>query len=247
LEGLPSTAAQASLGFGNPTPLIELRQGEVVLDLGCGGGIDVLLAARRVRSNGFVYGIDLSDAMLELARRNAAEAHVRNVTFLKADIAAIPLPDHSVDVIISNAVINLVANKQPVFREAFRVLKPGGRFAALDIVILGGLPAELPDSPELRRELSARMGCILGAPTDEEYRSGLMEVGFTKIGLEITRRYRLADLGLPPPGWVMRLGDQLAARVMRRFTSSLVRATKPAQAASRYADGSRDVSSPTFC
>ncbi|HEY0602197.1 MAG TPA: arsenite methyltransferase, partial [Herpetosiphonaceae bacterium] len=150
LDGVPLKATLASLGCGNPTALAELHPGEVVLDLGSGGGIDVLLSARRVGPAGFAYGLDMTDEMLDLARRNVAESGVENVEFLKGDIAAIPLPDNSVDVIISNCVINLAADKAPVLREAFRVLKPGGRFAVSDIVIHGGLPADLVDSAELR-------------------------------------------------------------------------------------------------
>lgn len=230
LEGLPLKAALASLGCGNPTALAELRRGEVVLDLGSGGGIDVLLSARRVGPDGFAYGLDMTDEMLALARANAAEAGVRNVAFLKGDIATIPLPDASVDVIISNCVINLAADKGPVLREAFRVLKPGGRFAVSDIVIQGGLPAGLVDNAELRRDLSSWAGCIAGALTDAEYREGLATAGFTQIDLEITRRYGIADLPAPLPGWVARLGDDLVAEVVGRFTSMFVRAVKPAQA-----------------
>jgi SAM-dependent methyltransferase len=150
LEGLPLKAALASLGCGNPTALAELRPGEVVLDLGSGGGIDVLLSARRVGPTGFAYGLDMTDTMLELARHNAAEAGAQNVAFLKGEIAAIPLPDASVDVIVSNYVINLAPDKAPVFQEAFRVLKPGGRFAVSDIVIHGGVPAGLLDTAQMR-------------------------------------------------------------------------------------------------
>src|SRR6266542_4193483 len=194
LEGLPLKAALASLGCGNPTPLAELRPGEVVLDLGSGGGIDVLLSARRVGPTGFAYGLDMTDAMLELARRNAAEAGVQNVAFLQGEIAAIPLPDASVDVIVSNCVINLASDKAPVFQEAFRVLKPGGRFAVSDIVIHGGLPAGLMDTAQMRQDLSSWAGCIAGALTDAEYRAGLAAVGFTTIDLEITRQYTIADI-----------------------------------------------------
>src|SRR5690242_12763433 len=160
LEGLPLKAALASLGCGNPTALAELRPGEVVLDLGSGGGIDVLLSARRVGPTGFAYGLDMTDAMLELARHNAAEAGVQNVAFLHGEIAAIPLPDASIDVIVSNCVINLAPDKSPVFQEAFRVLKPGGRFAVSDIVIHGGLPAGLMDTAQMRQDLSSWAGCI---------------------------------------------------------------------------------------
>jgi SAM-dependent methyltransferase len=211
LEGVPLKAALASLGCGNPTALAELHAGETVLDLGSGGGIDFLLSARRVGPTGFAYGLDMTDEMIELARRNAAEAGVQNVAFLKGDIAAIPLPDNSVDVIISN-----------------RVLKPGGRFAVSDIVIHGGLPAELVDSAELRRDLSSWAGCIAGALTDAEYRQGLQVAGFEQVDLEVTRRYELADLGTTLPAWVAQVGDDVAAQIAGRFGSTFVRATKPA-------------------
>jgi arsenite methyltransferase len=196
LEGLPLKAALASLGCGNPAALAELRPGEVVLDLGSGGGIDVLLSARRVGSTGFAYGLDMTDAMLELARRNAVEAGAQNVAFLQGEIAAIPLPDASVDVIVSNCVINLTPDKAPVFQEAFRVLKPGGRFAVSDIVMHGGLPTGLVDTTQMRRDMSSWAGCIAGALTDAEYRAELAAAGFTAIDLEITRRYTVADI--PP-------------------------------------------------
>ncbi len=227
LEGVPLKAALASLGCGNPTALAELNAGEIVLDLGSGGGIDVLLSARRVGPTGFAYGLDMTDAMLELARRNAAEAGVTNVAFLKGDIAAIPLPDNSVDVIISNCVINLAADKEPVLREAFRVLKPGGRFAVSDIVIHGGLPTDLIDSATMRRDLSSWAGCIAGALTDAEYREGLAAAGFESIDLALTRRYTLTDV--PRAAWINQLGDELASQVVRRFASTFVRARKPAR------------------
>jgi arsenite methyltransferase len=227
LEGLPLKAALASLGCGNPTALAELHGGEVVLDLGSGGGIDVLLSAKRVGPTGFAYGVDMTDPMLELARRNAEEAGVTNVEFRKGDIAAIPLPNASVDVIISNCVINLAADKAPVFREAFRVLKPGGRFAVSDIVIHGGLPAELVDSAQLRRDLSAWTGCIAGALTDEEYREGLAAAGFVDIELEVTRRYSVAELPERLLGWAQELGPELVDDLVGRFGSTFVRAHKP--------------------
>lgn len=228
LAGLPLKAALASLGCGNPTALAELRPGEVVLDLGSGGGIDVLLSARRVGPTGFAYGLDMTDEMLALAQKNAAEAGLPNVTFLKGDISRIPLPDASVDVIISNCVINLAADKTPVLREAFRVLKPGGRFAVSDIVIHGGLPPELQDTSSMRRDLSSWAGCIAGALTDTEYREGLAEAGFDQIDLEITRRYSVADLPQPLPEWITQLGEALVQEVVSRFSSTFVRAVKPA-------------------
>jgi arsenite methyltransferase len=227
LEGLPLKATLASLGCGNPTALAELHPGEVVLDLGSGGGIDVLLSARRVGPTGFAYGLDMTDAMLELARRNAAEAGVPNVAFLQGEIAAIPLPDASVDVIISNCVINLAPDKAPVFQEAFRVLKPGGRFAVSDIVLHGGLPAGLVDTTQIRRDLFSWAGCIAGALTDAEYRVGLQAAGFTAIELEITRRYTVADIPASARGWAAGLDEASRAELVERFASTFVRATKP--------------------
>ncbi len=226
LDGLPLKAALASLGCGNPTALADLRPGEVVLDLGSGGGIDVLLSARRVGSTGLAYGLDMTDEMLDLARRNAAEAGVENVRWLKGDIASIPLPDNTVDIIISNCVINLAADKQPVFREALRVLKPGGRFAVSDIVIHGGLPAEMLDNAAFRRDLSSWSGCIAGALTDSEYRDGLAAAGFSDIELEITRRYTLADVGDVLPTWTQSVDPPLVEEIVSRFASTFVRARK---------------------
>ena len=226
LEGIPLKAALASLGCGNPTALAELHAGETVLDLGSGGGIDVLLSARRVGPTGFAYGLDMTDEMLELARRNVAEAGATNVAFLKGDIAAIPLPDASVDVIISNCVINLAEDKAAVLREAARVLKPGGRFAVSDVVLHGGLPAGLVDSTEMRRDLSSWSGCIAGALTDAEYRTGLAEAGFDAIDLEITRHYTMDDLGSLVPAPIAQLGPALATEVVGRFASTFVRARK---------------------
>jgi arsenite methyltransferase len=228
LQGLPLKAALASLGCGNPTALAELRPGEVVLDLGSGGGIDVLLSARRVGPSGFAYGLDMTDAMLELARHNAAEAGAQNVAFLKGEIAAIPLPDASVDVIVSNCVINLAPDKAPVFQEAFRVLKPGGRFAVSDIVIHGGLPEGLMDTAQMRQDLSSWAGCIAGALTDAEYRAGLGAAGFTAIELEITRQYTVADIPASATGWAGGLDEANTAELVGRFASTFVRATKPA-------------------
>lgn len=227
LDGLPLKAALASLGCGNPTALAELHVGEIILDLGSGGGIDVLLSARRVGPAGFAYGLDMTDSMLELARQNATEAGAQNVAFLKGDIAAIPLPDASVDVIISNCVINLASDKAPVLREAFRVLKPGGRFAVSDIVIHGGLPAGVADSAAMRRDLSSWSGCIAGALTDAEYRTGLATAGFAQIDLEITRRYTTADVPATITGWASDLDDTLRTQAIERFASTFVRAVKP--------------------
>jgi arsenite methyltransferase len=228
LEGLPLKAALASLGCGNPTALAELKAGETVLDLGSGGGIDVLLSAKRVGPTGFVYGLDMTDQMLALAQKNVADAGVRNVAFLKGDIASIPLPRASVDVIISNCVINLAEDKMPVVREAFRVLKPGGRFAVSDIVIHGGLPEDLIDSTQMRRDLSSWAGCIAGALSDTEYRGALQAAGFTDIELEVTRRYSMSDLGTQPQ-WMSTLGEALATDIVSRFASTFVRAHKPEQ------------------
>jgi ubiquinone/menaquinone biosynthesis C-methylase UbiE len=228
LDGLPLKAALASLGCGNPIALADLRPGETVLDLGSGGGIDVLLSARRVGPEGLAYGLDMTDEMLELARHNTAEAGVTNVRWLKGDIASIPLPNAAIDTIISNCVINLAADKQPVFAEAFRVLKPGGRFAVSDVVIHGGLPAGLEDSAAFRRDLSSWSGCIAGALTDTEYRAGLAAAGFTEIDLEITQRYTLTDVGEVLPAWAQALDPATVEEIVSRFASTFVRARKPA-------------------
>jgi ubiquinone/menaquinone biosynthesis C-methylase UbiE len=228
LDGLPLKAALASLGCGNPTALVDLQVGETVLDLGSGGGIDVLLSARRVGPTGLAYGLDMTDEMLDLARRNAAEAGVENVRWLKGDIAQIPLPDATINTIISNCVINLAADKQPVFREAFRVLAPDGRLAVSDVVIHGGLPEGLEDSAEFRRDLSSWSGCIAGALTDAEYREGLAAAGFEDIELEITRRYTLADVGDVLPAWAQRLDPAIVEEIVGRFAGTFVRARKPA-------------------
>jgi len=189
LEGIPEAATLASLGCGNPTLLADLQPGETVLDLGSGGGIDVLLSAKRVGPTGKAYGLDMTDEMLQLARRNAAEAGVKNVEFLKGHIESIPLPDASVDVIISNCVINLSADKDAVLREAYRVLKPGGRFAVADIVIQG---APLPAA--LRQMLTLWADCLAGALTESEYRQKLTAAGFSRIGLTVLQTYGLEDI-----------------------------------------------------
>ena len=185
---LPEAALLASLGCGNPTALATLMPGEVVLDLGSGGGIDVLLSARRVGPSGHAYGLDMTDEMLALAERNRQDAGATNVTFLKGDIAAIPLPDATVDVVISNCVINLAADKCPVLREAFRVLRPGGRFAVSDVVAQGALP------DDLRRNMEAWVGCVAGALEEDTYRALLADAGFADIGVEVTRVYDPAEL-----------------------------------------------------
>jgi ubiquinone/menaquinone biosynthesis C-methylase UbiE len=184
---VPAQALAASLGCGNPTALIDLHPGDVVLDLGSGGGIDVLLSARRVGSEGKAYGLDMTDDMVDLARRNQREAAVENAEFLKGTIEEVPLPDNSVDVIISNCVINLAADKSEVFREARRVLRPGGRFAVSDIVIRGDI------DPEIRRSVEAWIGCVAGALSEEDYRAGLEAAGFTDVEIEPTREYTVDD------------------------------------------------------
>lgn len=217
---VPEKAFLASLGCGNPTALAELSPGEVVLDLGSGGGIDVLLSARRVGPSGKAYGLDMTDEMLELARENQRKAGVENVEFLKGDIEDIPLPDNSVDVIISNCVINLSADKSKVFKEAFRVLKPGGRLAVSDIVVRG----EMPES--IRRNVELWIGCVAGALEESEYRAGLESAGFEGVSLEPTRIYRAEDARevLAEQGMDV---ESLAPIVDEKFMSAFVRAEKP--------------------
>jgi SAM-dependent methyltransferase len=219
---LPMEAVVASLGCGNPTALAELADGETVLDLGSGGGIDVLLSARRVGPTGKAYGLDMTDDMLALARENQRKSGLANVEFLKGEIEHIPLPDSSVDVIISNCVINLSADKDAVFGEAFRVLKPGGRFAVSDVVVRGGgVPAEV------RKNMELWIGCVAGALEEGEYRSKLAAAGFADVDLEPTRVYRAADAQsfLASAGLAI---EGLAEQVDGRFMSAFVRATKPA-------------------
>jgi SAM-dependent methyltransferase len=219
IAGLPEKAVAASLGCGNPTALAELQAGETVLDLGSGGGIDVLLSAKRVGPTGKAYGLDMTDEMLTLARENQAKAGVTNVEFLKGAIENIPLPDNSVDVIISNCVINLSGDKDRVLREAFRVLKPGGRFAISDVVVRGEVPAEIRKSMELW------VGCIAGALEEYEYRDKLFSAGFSSIEIEPTRVYKseeasdfLAAAGLDP--------EKVAPVIDGKFMSAFVRAVK---------------------
>jgi SAM-dependent methyltransferase len=217
---LPSAAVLASLGCGNPTALAELAPGETVLDLGSGGGIDVLLSARRVGPTGKAYGLDMTDDMLALARRNAAEAGVTNVEFLRGQIESIPLPNESVDVIISNCVINLSGDKRRVLAEAFRVLKPGGRFAVSDVVVRGEVPRAL------RRSMELWVGCVAGALEEQEFASMLTEVGFEQVGIEPTRIYRAEDArGFLADGG---LTDEVALEAIDgRIMAAFVRGTKP--------------------
>ncbi len=216
---IPADALAASLGCGNPSALAELQQGETVLDLGAGGGIDVLLSARRVGPTGKVYGLDMTDEMLALARENQKKAGVENVEFLKGEIENIPLPDDSVDVIISNCVINLSSDKDRVLREAYRVLKPGGRFAVSDVVVRGKVPAEI------RRSIELWIGCVAGALEDSKYRNKLAEAGFEAIEIEPTRVYRVEDARefLKSSGLNV---DAIAADVDGKFMSAFIRARK---------------------
>jgi arsenite methyltransferase len=217
---LPEQALAASLGCGNPTALAELQPGETVLDLGSGGGIDVLLSAKRVGASGKAYGLDMTDEMLALARENQRKAGVGNVEFLKGEIEAIPLPDNSVNVIISNCVINLSADKDRVFAEAFRVLKPGGRLAVSDVVVRGEVP------PAIRRSVELWIGCIAGALEESDYRARLAKAGFEAIEVEPTRIYRTEDARefLDREGIDARA---IAPAVDGKFMSAFVRARKP--------------------
>ena len=216
---LPDKAVLASLGCGNPTALIELKLGETVLDLGSGGGIDVLLSARRVGSTGKAYGLDMTDDMLALARENQRQAGVTNVEFLKGEIENIPLPDNSVDVVISNCVINLSADKDRVLQEAFRVLRPGGRFAVSDVIVRG----EVPD--EVRRNMLLWVGCIAGALEESDYRAKLAKACFTDVDIEPTRVYNIEDARqfLTESGVNV---DEIAPQVEGKFASAFIRATK---------------------
>ena len=219
---LPEKAVAASLGCGNPTALAELKAGETVLDLGSGGGIDVLLSAKRVGPTGKAYGLDMTDAMLALAEENKRKSGLTNVEFLKGEIESIPLPDNAVDVIISNCVINLSGDKDRVMREAFRVLKPGGRFAVSDVVVRG----EVPD--EVRKSMELWVGCIAGALADHEYLAKLAQAGFENIDIEVTRVYSVADACSSLAGQGLDAAA-LAGEVDGKFVSAFVRARKPAQ------------------
>jgi SAM-dependent methyltransferase len=216
---LPETAVLASLGCGNPTALAQLNPGEIVLDLGSGGGIDVLLSARRVGPSGKAYGLDMTDEMLALARENQTKAGVENVEFLKGEIENIPLPDNSVDVIISNCVINLSADKDRVLREAYRVLKPGGRFAVSDVVVRGPIPADI------RRNVELWAGCVAGALEESEYREKLAAAGFTEIDVEPTRIYKVEDARDFLAGGGIDV-NAIAPTVDEKFMSAFVRARK---------------------
>jgi arsenite methyltransferase len=234
IAAVPQAAISASLGCGNPTALAQLNPGEKVLDLGSGGGIDVLLSAKRVGPTGLAYGLDMTDEMLELAEKNKAEAGVENVSFLKGHIEEIPLPDNTVDVVISNCVINLSSDKGQVLREAYRVLTPGGRFAVSDVVAQGELPADL------RQDMEAWVGCVAGALEEREYRRLLTDAGFGDIDIEVTRVYDPRELagsltsessccGGSSPAWdesAFARFDASGGRVISAF----VRATKPQSA-----------------
>jgi arsenite methyltransferase len=218
---LPEEAVLASLGCGNPTALAQLNAGETVLDLGSGGGIDVLLSARRVGPTGKAYGLDMTDEMLALARENQRKAGVENVEFLKGEIEQIPLPDNSVDVVISNCVINLSADKDRVLREAFRVLKPGGRFAVSDVVTRGAVPEGV------RQNMLLWVGCIAGALDDYQYVAKLAKAGFDGIDIESTRVYNIEDARTFLTGQGVDV-DAIAPQVEGKFMSAFIRATKPA-------------------
>jgi SAM-dependent methyltransferase len=220
---VPETALRASLGCGNPSALAQLKPGETVLDLGSGGGIDVLLSARRVGPIGKAYGLDMTDEMLALAEENKKKSGLTNVEFLRGEIENIPLPDNSVDVIISNCVVNLSGDKDRVLREAFRVLKPGGRFAISDVVVRG----EVPD--QIRKSMELWVGCVAGALSDTEYQQKLSAAGFESVDIEATRIYNIDDAkeflsgaGIDP--------NSIASQVQDKFISAFVRATKPAAA-----------------
>jgi SAM-dependent methyltransferase len=221
-ETLPEGAVLASLGCGNPTALTELREGETVLDLGSGGGIDVLLSATRVGPTGKAYGLDMTDEMLALARANQRQAGAANVEFLKGEIENIPLLDESVDVVISNCVINLSADKSRVLREAFRVLRPGGRFAVSDVVVRGEVPASV------RQSMLLWVGCIAGALEESDYRARLSAAGFAEIEVEPTRIYDIEDarMFLTEAGIAV---DDIAPQVEGKFMSAFIRATKPSK------------------
>jgi arsenite methyltransferase len=220
ISALPEEALKASLGCGNPTALAELRLGETILDLGSGGGIDVLLSARRVGPEGKAYGLDMTDEMLGFARENQRKAGVQNVEFLKGEIENIPLPENTVDVVISNCVINLSADKNRVLQEAFRVLRPGGRFAVSDVVVRGPVPAEV------RKNVELWIGCIAGAMDESEYRAKLAAAGFEAIEIEPTRVYKIEDARQFLAGVGLDV-EAIAPQVGDKFASAFIRARKP--------------------
>jgi SAM-dependent methyltransferase len=234
---LPKDAVAASLGCGNPTALAQLNEGETVLDLGSGGGIDVLLSAKRVGPTGKAYGLDMTDEMLALARENQQKAAVQNVEFLKGEIENIPLPESSVDVVISNCVINLSGDKDRVLREAFRVLQPGGRFAVSDVVVRGAVPAEI------RRNMELWVGCVAGALEESEYRTKLAAAGFENIEIEPTRVYSVADARqfLTAQGIDV---DAIAPHVEGKFASAFIRAKKPSN---KKGDPEQSCCAPSCC
>jgi arsenite methyltransferase len=237
---LPEEAVLASLGCGNPTALADLKEGETVLDLGSGGGIDVLLSARRVGPTGKAYGLDMTDDMLALARENQRKARAENVEFLKGEIEHIPLPDNSVDVIISNCVINLSGDKDRVLREAFRVMKPGGRFAVSDVVTRGDVPEQI------RRDILLWAGCISGALEENDYRTRLAAAGFEAIGIEPTRVYNVEDARAFLTGKGLDV-DAIAPMVDGKFMSAFVRAKKPAQIGQAVAAKADACCAPACC
>ncbi len=237
---LPGTAVSASLGCGNPTALAQLQPGEVVLDLGSGGGIDVILSAKRVGPTGRAYGLDMTDEMLALARENQKKAGIENVQFLKGAIENIPLPDNSVDVIISNCVINLSGDKDRVLAEAFRVLKPGGRFAVSDVVVRGAVPADI------RKSIELWVGCIAGALEEHEYRDKLARAGFESIDVEPTRVYRVEEAreflegaGLDP--------EIVGPQIDGKFISAFVRATKSVSKPAAVVSSAAPCCGPACC
>ena len=243
LVGLPGEAVKASLGCGNPTALAALQEGEVVLDLGSGGGIDVLLSARRVGPTGKAFGLDMTDEMLALANENKRRAGVTNVEFLKGEIENIPLPDESVDVVISNCVVNLSGDKRRVIQEAFRVLKPGGRFAVSDVVVRGYVPEAV------RRSVELWIGCVAGALEDRQFRELLEEAGFVDPSIEVTRVYQADDAAsfLRSAGLDV---EALTPQIAGRFVSAFVRATKPVAAdapASKKTGGTTSCCGPDCC
>lgn len=238
--GLPDAAVAASLGCGNPTAMIALESGQTVLDLGSGGGIDVLLSARRVGPTGKAYGLDMTDEMLALARENQRRAGATNVEFVKGTIESIPLPDQSVDVVISNCVINLSADKDAVLREAFRVLRPGGRFAVSDVIVRGDVPADV------RRSVELWVGCIAGALEERDYAAKLQSAGFVDVEIEPWRVYEIDDARtlLSDSGIDV---DRIAPQVEGRFASAFIRGRKPEATTNRKPEGESNADAKACC